>query len=65
MGNFMFSNFLPENRTLYEIMCKKYHIAGQATDDSTIRWRHFACCITKAIGTQSEYVIFLSFPRQQ
>ena len=29
-------------------------------------WRmHFACWITKATDTHSEYVIFIAFPRQQ
>jgi len=29
---FMFNNFFPGNRTVYEIMWKKYCIAEQATD---------------------------------
>ena len=37
----------------------------QTTDDNTI-WRgRNACWITTAINTQSEYVIFIAFPRQQ
>ena len=29
---FVFNKFSPKNRSLYEIMCKKYCTAGQATD---------------------------------
>ena len=31
----------------------------------TIRFMRFACWIPKATDTQSEYVIFIVFPRQQ
>ena len=45
---------------------EKYGRARQATDDNTIRRMRFACCITKATDTYSEYVIILTaFPRQQ
>jgi hypothetical protein len=37
----------------------------QATDDNIIRRMRFACWITKAIDTHSEYVILIAFPRQQ
>jgi hypothetical protein len=40
---------------------EKYGRAGQATDDSII-WRMcFACWITKATDTHSEYVILIAF----
>jgi hypothetical protein len=43
----------------------KYGTAGQATDDSIIRRMRFACRITKAADTHSEYVTYFAFPRQQ
>ena len=42
----------------------KYGVAGQATDD-IIRRTRFACFITKAADTHSEYVILIAFPQQQ
>ena len=39
--------------------------AGQATDDNIIGRMRFACRITKATDTQSEYVIIIAFPWQQ
>jgi hypothetical protein len=44
---------------------EKYGRATQATDDNIIRRMRFACWITKATDTQSEYVILIAFPRQQ
>jgi hypothetical protein len=44
---------------------EKYASARQATDDSIIQRMRFACWITKATGTHSEYVILLAFARQQ
>jgi hypothetical protein len=35
------------------------------TRDSVIRRMRFACRITKATKTHSEYVILIAFPRQQ
>jgi hypothetical protein len=50
-----------ENRTVYEIMWKKYCRAGQATV-----WRmRIACWIPKATNTHSKYVILIAFTRQQ
>jgi hypothetical protein len=44
---------------------EKHCTAGEATDENTI-WRTlFACWITKATNTDSEYVILIAFPRQQ
>jgi hypothetical protein len=46
-------------------MLKKCGTAGQATEDNIIRRMRFACWITKATDTHSEYVIVIAFPRQQ
>ena len=37
----------------------------QNKDDNTIRHKRFACWITKATNTHSEFVILVSFPRQK
>jgi hypothetical protein len=37
----------------------------QVTDHNIIRYISFACCITKATDTYSEYEIFIAFPRQK
>jgi hypothetical protein len=43
----------------------KYGRDGQATDGN-LTWRmRFACWITKAANTDSEYVILIAFPLQQ
>jgi hypothetical protein len=44
---------------------EKYGRTGQATDDNIIRCMRFACWITKATDTHSEYGIRIAFPRQQ
>jgi hypothetical protein len=44
---------------------EKYGRARQATDDNIIRRMRFACWITKATDTHSEYVILIAFRRQQ
>jgi hypothetical protein len=44
---------------------EKYGTARQATDDNKIRRMRFACWITKATDTHSEYVILTAFPWQQ
>jgi len=41
---------------------KKYGEGGQATDDIIIRPIRFACWITKAKYTHSEYVIRIALP---
>jgi hypothetical protein len=58
--HFMSNKFSPENRAVY-----KRGRAGQASDDDII-WRlRYACWITKATDTHTEYVIVLiAFPRQ-
>jgi len=38
---------------------------GQATGDVIISRLHFACWVTMAADTHSEYVILIAFPRQQ
>jgi hypothetical protein len=40
---------------------EKYGTARQATDDNTIRRMRFACWVTKATGTHSEYVVLIAF----
>ena len=40
---------------------EKYGTARQATDDNIIRRMRFACRITKATDTHSEYVILMAF----
>jgi len=44
---------------------EKYCTAGQATDDSIIRRMRFACWMTKAKNTHSEYVILIVVTRQK
>jgi hypothetical protein len=44
---------------------EKYGTARHATDDNIIRRMRFACWITKATDTHSDYVILTAFPRQQ
>ena len=56
--------FFSGNCAGYEIMWNNM-TAGQATDDNIIGRMRFACRITKATDTQSEYVIIIAFPWQQ
>jgi hypothetical protein len=44
---------------------EKYGTPRQATDDNITGFMRFACWITKATYTQSEYLIPISFPQQQ
>jgi hypothetical protein len=44
---------------------EKCDTARQVTDDNIIRRMRFACWITKATDTHSEYAILMAFPRQQ
>ena len=60
-----YNNFSPEHRVVYEIMWKNMVRAGQATDGNIIRRRRFACWMTKAKDTHSEYVILIAFPQQE
>jgi hypothetical protein len=44
---------------------ENYGTAKQIIDDNVIRRLRFACWISKATDTHSEYEIFTAFPRQQ
>ena len=44
---------------------EKCGTAGQTTGDNIIRRMRFACSITKATDTHSEYVILIAFAWQQ
>jgi hypothetical protein len=63
--HFIFNSFFSKNRVVYETMWKKYRIARQATDGNIIRRMRFACWITKATNTHSEYVTLTALPLQQ
>jgi len=45
--NFMFDNFIPKNRAVYEIMCKKNMVQPDRPQMAIWRLR-IECCITKA-----------------
>jgi hypothetical protein len=57
-------NFSPKSCRLCDNV-EKYGTARQATNNNIIRRMRFACWITKATDTHSEYVILIAFPRQQ
>jgi len=57
-------SFFVENRVVYEVNVEKCRTAREATDDNAIRRMHFACWITTATNTHSEYVVLTAFPRQ-
>jgi hypothetical protein len=59
--HFTYSNFIPENRTLWNYV-EKYGRARWASDENRIRRMRIACWITKATDTHSEYVILTAFP---
>jgi hypothetical protein len=62
----MFSNvFFFENSAVYEMMLEKCGRVRQATDDYIIPRMRFACWITKATDTHSEYVIVIALSRQK
>jgi hypothetical protein len=61
--HFVFSNFLFENRAVYEIMWKT--IVEPDRLRMTIWRMRIACWITKATHTHSEYVTLFAFPQQQ
>ena len=54
-------NSISVKKIYHIIMWKKYCSDGQTTDDNVIRCMRFACCITKATNTHSEFV----FPLRQ
>ena len=53
----MLSNFFSPRKSFLLWDNEKYGRARQATDDNVIRRMRFACWITKATDTHSEYVI--------
>jgi hypothetical protein len=57
--------FFYEDRAVYDDNVEKRGTARQTTDDNKTRRTRFACWITKATDTHSEYVILIAFPRQQ
>jgi len=44
---------------------EEYGTARQATEATVIRPMRYACWITKATDTHSEYVVLIIFPRQK
>ena len=60
--HFMFNNLVSfGNRANYAIMWGKCSTGRQATHDDIIRCMRFACRVTKATDTHSEYVILIAF----
>jgi hypothetical protein len=57
----LFSISFSKNRTLYEIMCKKYGKARQATDDNITRCMCFACWITKATDIHTQNIVYSTY----
>jgi hypothetical protein len=58
--HFIFSNFFPKMVPFMRYV-EKYGTARQATDDNIIRRMRFACRITEATGTHSEFVTLTVF----
>jgi hypothetical protein len=57
--------FFPKNRTVCEIMWRNMVEPDRSQMIDNIIWRmRFACWITKATDTHSEYVILIAFLRQ-
>jgi len=56
--------FSLKSRRLWDAS-EKYETTRQAADHNVIRRMRFACCIIKATGTHSEYVILIAFPQQK
>jgi len=61
---FIFNNFSRKSCPLWDNV-EIYITVGQATNDNVIWRMSFACWITKATDTHSEYVILIGFSRQQ
>jgi hypothetical protein len=57
-AHFIFNNVLPK-------IVENYGRTGQATDGNIILRMRFACWITKATDTHSEYLMLIAFPRLQ
>ena len=47
------------------VAVEKYGRTRQATDDNIIQRAPFACCITKATNTNSEFIIRVAYPQQE
>jgi hypothetical protein len=62
---FMFSKFFLQKLCCLLDNVEKCDGTAQATCDYIIQHMHFACWITKATDTHSEYVILIAFPWQQ
>jgi len=61
--HFMFSNLpIPIKSCLLRDNVDKCDRYGRATGNNMIRCMHFACWMTKATDTHSEYVILFAFP---
>jgi hypothetical protein len=61
--HFTFNNYFFQNRALCDIMWQNFVEAGRP---QTKIWRMFITCWTpKTTDSHSEYVIFISLPRQQ
>jgi len=52
-----------ENRPVYRNV-ENHGIAKSSTNDNIIRRMRFACRLTKATSTHSEYVVLNCFPQQ-
>jgi hypothetical protein len=63
--HFMFNNFFAWKSCRLWDNVEKYGRARQAIDDNITRRMRFACWITKATDTHTQYVILIAFPRQQ
>jgi hypothetical protein len=63
--HFTLNNFFPRKSCRLCDDVEKYGRARQATDDNIIQRMCFACWITKATNTDSEYVILIAFPLQK
>ena len=62
----LYSTTFSKNLTIYEIMWKNIVQSWQATDDNIMaETMPFACWITQAADTHSEYVVLVALSRQQ
>jgi len=59
---FMFNNFF---QTMPFVTCGQHCRDGEVANDSVMRHIRFACWVTKATETNSEYIISIAFPHQQ
>jgi hypothetical protein len=62
----MFNNFFPPKKSCsLQDVVEKYGKAGQATGDNITGRMCFACRVTKAADTHSEYVILIASSQQR